>query len=558
MKTLRDYQGWAINGNAAHPGIRRALEQSASTVCVMATGLGKTVVIAKLASEWTRGNVLCLAHRIELIDQMADTLAMDLGYRPVVEQGERGLDPETMFASGHVVVGSVQSMITERRMRKFARHPFGLIIIDECHRATSASYGRLLDTYLKLDPNLKVLGVTATPNRTDGTALGLVFQTVAFEMGIVAGIDAGWLVDIRQKFATVEDLDLSKIPLTTNEFGEKDFKAADLEALLSQEGPLHAMSRPVLDCTTNGEQAIIFAASVSHAHLWAAVLNHYRPGCASAIDGTMAKGDGQPRTEIVNRYRAGELQFLLNFNIATEGFDAPKTKFVVMGRPTKSLLVYTQMLGRCTRPLPGCVDGLATAEERKDAIAASEKPSATVLDFVGNSKHQVVTATDVLGGNYDVDVRKGADEIIGAKTAGNVQDALEKARASMLLESEEQRRIPMRNAVAGAKLNYHLSDVDPFSGTPHQTIAKTSRGGSTDGQIAALVNLGVERGTAEGYTKKQAGAVIDSLRQKRCTEKQGKTLAKFGFNPAGFNAEQASQQIQAIADNGWKWPKEAS
>ncbi len=554
MKTLRDYQNWCIEGNGRFPGINAALAQHKSALAVLATGLGKSVIVSKVANEWRRGNVLLLAHRIELVDQMADHLATELGYRPSVEQGVRGLDPDTLFAAGHVVVGSVQSMITESRLRKFKAHPFGLIIIDECHRATSPSYVKLIDRYRELDPEMRSLGVTATPNRTDETALGLIYETVAFEMGIVDGIDSGWLVDIHQKFAVVEDLDLSKVQCAKNEFGETDFKAADLEALLSQEGPLHAMSRPVLDCTASGEQAIIFTASVAHAHLWAAVLNHYRPACAAAVDGTMAKGEGQERTEIVKRFKAGTLQFLLNFNIATEGFDAPKTAFVIMGRPTKSLLVYTQMLGRCTRCLPGIVDGLSSPEERKDAIAASAKPFATVLDFVGNTRMAagVVTATDVLGGNYDVNVRAAADEIVRAKGSANVQDALRKSHSSLLLEADEVKRRPLRNAVQGVQLKYHLGDVDSFSGMNGAAPPSTNRGGATDAQVAALVNLGVDQAMAVGYGKKQAGAVIDSLRKKRCTDRQAKTLAKFGYDPRNFNSDEASAQIQRIADNGWR------
>lgn len=554
MKQLRNYQEHAIDGNERFPGINRALTDHKSAICVMATGLGKSVVMAKVLNAWTRGNVLVLAHRIELLDQMADHLAGELGYRPTVEQGPRGLDEESLFAAGHVVVGSIQSMITERRLRKFKRHPFGLIAIDECHRATSPSYVKLVEQYRELDPEMRLLGVTATPNRTDGTALGLVFESVAFEMGICEGIDEGWLVDIRQHFAVVEELDLSKIPLTTNEFGEKDFQAKELEALLSQEGQLHAMSRPVLDCTQNGEQAIIFAASVNHAHLWAAVLNHYRPGCAAAVDGTMSKGEGGERTETMRQFKGGDLQFLLNFNIATEGFDAPRTSMVVMGRPTKSVLVKTQMLGRCTRPLAGTVDGLETAEERKDAIALSEKPFATVLDFVGASKLGIVTASDVLGGNYDVDARGLANDIIGAGRSANVRDALVKSRASLLLAADEERRRPMRNAIGEITLAYKLCDAGSMNGSHQSGAATTNRGGATDAQVAALVNLGVPQEEALQFSRKQAGAVMDSIRQKRCTDKQAATLRKFGYDPTGFNVATASAQIDAIAANGWRRP----
>jgi hypothetical protein len=314
------------------------------------------------------------------------------------------------------------------------------------------------------------------------------------------------------------------------------------------------MSRPVLGCTENGEQAIIFTASVNHAHLWAAVLNHYRPGCAAAVDGTMGKGEGGERTEIMRRFKGGDLQFLLNFNIATEGFDAPRTAMVVMGRPTKSQLVYTQALGRCTRPLGGIVDGLETAEERKDAIALSDKPFATVLDFVGASRLGIVSASDVLGGNYDVDVRDLADDIVGASRNANVREALTKARASMLLAADEERRRPMRNAIGEVTLAYKLCDAGGVNGAAAGHVAPTGRGGSTDAQVAALVNLGVDQATALGYSKKQAGAVIDSLREKRCTTKQAKTLTKFGYDPAEFNVQSASEVIDEIAANGWRRP----
>ncbi len=556
QKQLRDYQSWAIEGNDRWPGINKALENHKSAICVMATGLGKSVVMSKVMNAWDRGNVLVLAHRIELLDQMADHLAAELGYRPSVEQGPRGMDVDSMFAAGHVVVGSIQSMITERRVEKFRKNPFGLIAIDECHRATSPSYIKLIEQYRSLDPELRVLGVTATPNRTDGTALGLVFQSVAFNMGICEGIDAGWLVDIHQKFAIVESLDLSKVPLTKNEFGETDFQAKELEALLNQEGQLHAMSRPVLDCTEKGDQAIIFTASVAHAHLWAAVLNHYRPGCAAAVDGTMGKGEGGERTEAVRRFKGGDLQFLLNFNIATEGFDAPRTAMVVMGRPTKSQLVYTQALGRCTRPLAGIVDGLETPEERKDSIALSDKPFATVLDFVGASRLGVVTASDVLGGNYDVDVRDLADDIVGASRNQNVREALEKARTSMLLAADEERRRPMRNAIGEVTLAYKITDAGGFNGTGPGEKQGTSRGGATDAQVAALVNLGVNRDTALGYSKRQAGVVMDALRESRCTVKQAATLRKFGYDPDEYNVEGASAIIDAIAANGWRRPND--
>lgn len=539
MKILRDYQEECADR------ARASLATSLSSIIVMATGLGKTVVLSKIANDWPHGNVLCIAHRIELVDQMANTLGGELGYQPIVEQGERGSDPDILWQGGCIVVGSVQSMISERRLRKFERHPFGLIIVDECHRATSPSYMKLVEHYRQIDPQCRVLGVTATPNRSDGTALGLVFDDLAFDMGIVPGIDAGWLVDIDQKFGILSEIDFSSFKLKKNEFGESDFRAEDLEKVLTEEKSLHEMSRPVLDMTEGGRQAIIFTASVPHAHLWAMVLNRYRDGCAAAIDG---QTDAADRARKVALFRAGQLQFLLNYGVFTEGFDAPTTSVIVMGRPTKSLLVYTQMLGRGTRPLPGVVDGILTADGRRDAIAASAKPCVTVLDFVGNSKHKIVSATDVLGGSYDVDVKDVAAGRL-KREAGNVREAIRKARAAMILASEERRRL----GLTVDHVDYTLQDVDPFSGAGAQTVAVAKvRGGATDGQIGLLVNLGVDHDKAASFTRGQAGAVITKLKSERCTVKQANILQRFGYDPADFNTESASEMIDAIKDNGWR------
>src|SRR5262249_37454191 len=143
---------------------------------------------------------------------------------------------------------------------------------------------------------------------------------------------------------------------------------------------------------------LVFCASVGHARLMAEVLCRYRRGSARALDGT---SHPEERRAVVGDFRAGRLQYLCNCGLFLEGFDAPAVAVVVMARPTKSLALYTQILGRGTRPLPGVVDplALAPAAERRAAIAASAKPRMLVLDFVGNSgRHRIITAADLLGG----------------------------------------------------------------------------------------------------------------------------------------------------------------
>ncbi len=551
-KTLRDYQAASVEA------VLREFDAHASTLLVLPTGCGKTVVMAKLATGWERGNVLLLAHRIELLDQAAEKLGHELGYLPVVEQGQRGMDVDCLWQGGAVLVGSVQTMRGGRRLEKFARHPFDLILVDEAHHATAASYRKIIDHFRGLNPSLKVLGVTATPRRADNTAMGLVFDSVAYELPIVQAIEEGWLVPIEQEYVAVDCVDFDQLSVGKNDFGESDLKASELEAVLVEEEPLHAMARPILE-RAGDRQCLIFTAGVAHAHLLAAVLNRYRDGSAAAVDGQTLPAK---RKETVEAFAAGDLQFLTNFGVFTEGFDVPSVALVAMGRPTKSQGLYTQMLGRGLRPLPGVVDGpfgmggpvrsgADMAAERRSRIAASMKPGCRVMDFVGNSEHKLagqMSSVDILGGNYDAEVRELAAERLRDKPGADVMAALRKAKAELTLLREQERRRPIR-----AEVGFTAQRVDPFAPGPAPGVQglTLTRGGATDAQIGLLVGLGVDYAEAAAFGRKQASAVIDKLRAKRCTNKQRAILAKYG-EPTDVNCEEASRLIDEIAKRGWK------
>jgi superfamily II DNA or RNA helicase len=542
MRTPRPYQQECI------AAIRKHLDEVSSTVVVMATGTGKTIVSAILASEWPRGNVLFLAERVELLDQAADKLAPELGYRPVVEQAQRGMEMDMLWQGGAVLVGSVQTMRNEKRLEKFRNMPFDLIIVDECHHAVASSYRIIHEFFTKLNPNLKTVGITATPSRSDKKALGVVFNSCAFEYPIVQAIEDGWLTPIRQEIITIENVDFSHIRMAQNEFGEMDFKLEDLQAVLIEEEPLHALARPILD-RTGDQSVVVFTAGVPHAHLLAAILNRERPNSAAALDGSMVPGS-EERTRVLRGFAERKIKYICNYGILTEGWDCDFVSAVAMGRPTKSRLVYEQMLGRVLRPLNGIVDGYADAADRKMAILRSDKPHALCLDFVGNSRHQLVTVQDVLGGNYDLETLQRAKENAAERkqVSADVLAELRKARAELLLEKEQQARRAIR-----AQVEYQVQQNDVFgvSGGVHIAPAQNTRGGSSDAQIALLVNLGVSRETATRYAKRQASTVISDLKSKRCTTKQQEILKKFGEDPS-VNFAAAKAIIDEIAGNGWR------
>ncbi len=543
MKTLRPYQSAALEATL------QRLREYASTCVVLPTGLGKTVYASKLLCGWEQGNCLFLAHTRELITQAADRLEPELGYRPPTEMGVQGADLDTLYQGGLVVVGSVQTMYGDRRLEKYRRHPFGLIVVDECHHATSATYRKVLDYFRNLNKNLKVVGITATPNRADGTALGLMFESVAYQMSISDAVIGGWLVPVRQEYVIVDSLDLDGMALRKNEFGESDFKAADLEGVLTEEEALHKQAIPIVE-KVGTRPTLVFTATVRHAHELAAVLNRYRPNSAAAVDGTTPP---ERRKELVRDFTDQRLQFLCNCAVLTEGFDAPPCASVVMARPTKSVSLYTQMLGRGLRPLPGVVDGVPDATDRRLSILTSGKPDCLVLDFVGNSEHKLANSYDVLGGNYDVEVRELARQE-ARRQRRDVAQVMEQAAALLCLEREQRGREHVR--AAGA--TYQTFEADPFGDGPAMAGSNYTgpqRGGASDAQVGLLVNLGVRKETALKYSKRQAGSVIDDLSSKRCTIKQAKTLAKHGVPVEGVGMDRASRIIDAIAANGWRRPE---
>lgn len=543
MKTLTPVQVAAIEAT------RRQLKQYSSTIVVLPTGMGKTIFASKLISEWEDGNCLFLAHTQELIHQAADKLGAELGYLPAVEMGVLGQDPDTLYQGGMVVVGSVQSMYGDRRLEKYARHPFGLIVVDESHHSTSATYRKVIDFFRRANPNVKVVGITATPNRADGSALGIVFESVAYQMTIQDAVEGGWLVPVTQEYVVVDSLSFDGIKTRKNEFGEGDFNAQQLEEMLTEEETLHKMAVPAIE-KVGTRPTLFFTASVAHAHMLAAVINRYKPGSAKAVDGTTPKED---RKAVIADFNAGRIQFLCNCAVLTEGFDAPACSAVVMGRPTKSLSLYTQMLGRGLRPLPGLVYGVPEAFDRRMAILTSEKPNCLVLDFVGNSEHKLANSYDVLGGNYDVEARELARKE-ATRQRKDVGEVMEQAAALLALERQWREREEVK-----ARAAYQSYAVDPFADGGRPAVNMDTgprRGGASDAQVGLLVKLGVKRDTALGYSKRQAGAVIDKLASERCTDNQANTLRKYGYDPTGVNMDAASEIINRIVANGWKRPEE--
>lgn len=527
--------------------LRSIHEQFASvnaTLAVSPTGTGKTVLFAALARDWTQGRVLIMAHRDELIRQAADKIEAICGETPAIEMGESRSDERGFFSRPRVVVTSVQTMSRESRMQRFSPDDFGLLICDEAHHAVAATYQRVIN-YYRRNQFLKVLGVTATPDRTDEMALGQVFESVAKNYELHHAIDDGWLVPIDQQFVFCDGIDFSAVRTTAG-----DLNGADLDHVMSEERVLHQVVHPTLELAGD-VPTLVFASSVSHADRMAEIFNRHSQGSAVCLHGNTPIEDRRRQLE---RYKRGEYQFLVNCGLFLEGFDETRIGVVAMARPTKSRALYCQCVGRGTRPLAGTVDGWETAEERKERIAISGKPSVLVLDFVGNSgRHKLISTADILDGEYPDDVVESARESAKEKSKRGERSDMLAELAEARRRAEEEGRRKRRHLVARAK--YGREQVNPFD--VFDIMPKREPGWfkgkpPTEKQLNILRNAGMP---TKDISFSQASQLIGEVFKRRekgeATFKQAAILSRFGER-TDVSFQEASAMIDEIKARGWR------
>jgi superfamily II DNA or RNA helicase len=503
-------------------GVRAAL-------IVMPTGTGKTRVIGTLARRELElgGRTLVIAHREELLDQLARELARagvisDANAPGVLEKAQyKG------SLSSPAIVASVQSLTT-RRLERYPRNHFTKVVVDEAHHSESPSYQRPLE-YFEL---AEILGVTATPDRADGKPLGGSFGRVAYTYEIRAAIADGWLVPIRARRITVKGLDLSSV---RSHHG--DFDRAQLAAILADEQMLHACAKPLID-EAGDRKTIVFAVDVPHAHALAEVINRYRPGRALAVDGSAST---EQRKAALSLFRRGEIQFLVNCALYTEGFDEPTIACVAMARPTQSRALYTQMLGRGTRIVGGTY-AESIANGKRDVL---------VLDFVGNSKHPLRGPADALAGALDDAMRAEVERVL-SEGETDVEAALALA--------EERAAASRSRAEVLALVEYRKRDIDPFLG---DQMGRANVGGgawtnepATEAQRVALENIGLGRPPVS-LTKGEASAILDANSKARArglaTIPQQRVLQNaLKLDTRGMTAKRATELILRAKEKGWK------
>lgn len=351
---------------------------------VMPTGTGKSHVIAEFLQSvlhyFPTQRIQILTHVKELIQQNYNKL---IAAWPNAPAGIYSAGLGRKDVHNNIVFGGIASV--SRRAAAFGH--VDLVLIDEAHLVSpneKTTYRTYLNVLRRVNPNLKVIGLTATGWRTIGGKLtedeDALFTDVCFDMTTVEAFNwlfaQGYLLPVVPKKPKVE-LDVTGVHMRGG-----DFIQAELQNAVDKHDITVKALQDAIQTGSDRHKWLIFAAGVEHAVHIAEILNDLGVP-AAAVHSRMS---GQERDRILSDHKAGRLRAIANNNILTTGYDDPEIDLILCLRPTASSVLWVQMLGRGTRPVFAPDMDLSTQAGRLAAIAASQKQNCLVLDYAGNTR----------------------------------------------------------------------------------------------------------------------------------------------------------------------------
>ncbi|MBE7504308.1 MAG: DEAD/DEAH box helicase [Verrucomicrobiales bacterium] len=451
---------------------------------VAPTGSGKTVMAGEMARRCLPfGPVLFLADAQELVKQAADKLGIWAGTIPQVEMAESEAGP-----GDRLVVATTQSMA--RRLEKWPADYFSLVIVDEAHRNT---LGTQAQKVLGHFASAQVAGITATPFRSDKQQLATFYQTIPCEISLVELIKEGYLARIVIQSVPVR-VDLSGVRTRSGDYREEDLGDA-IEPHLAE-------CAEILAEHARGRRTVVFLPLIETS-------KRFVEACRE-IGLRAVHVDGEDRTEL-ETFRRREADIICNASLLTTGWDQPDVDCVMVLRPTKSLVLYSQMVGRGTRIYPGkdhllVLDPLFLSDSM-DLIRPAR--------LIAQTPQQARSMEEVLARGEQMDLLE-----VEAVAAAERKRAL----AEKLAE-QAQRNMRVVDAIefAVGLGEETLLDYEPTMGWEREPVSPK--------QAAALERMGfsLQRVTCKGHANK----LLDLLFKRRdlglATPKQVKWLVKFGY-----------------------------
>lgn len=492
------------------------------TLLVLPTGCGKTIVFAKITEDCVRhgDRVLILAHRGELLEQAADKIHKATGLGCAVEKAEESCQGSWF----RIVVGSVQTMMREKRLGRFPADYFNTIIIDEAHHCISDSYQRVLQHF----PEAHVLGVTATPDRGDMRNLGQYFETLAYEYTLPKAIKEGYLCPIKALTIPLK-IDMSSVSVQAG-----DFKAGDISTALD---PYLERIAQEMEKHCKDKKTVVFLPLVKTSQKFRDILNDH------GFQAAEVNGDSQNRSEVLEAFEKGNYNVLCNSMLLTEGWDCPSVDCVVVLRPTKVRSLYCQMVGRGTRLSLG-----------KDHLL--------LLDFLWHTeRHELCHPASLICQDEEV-ARQMTKNIEEAGCPVDIEEAEKTAAEDVVAQREEALakqldEMKRRKGRLVDPLQFEMSiQAEDLSG--YVPAFGWEMAPPSDDQKRTLEKLGINAENIENAGK--ASKLLDRLSKRRAeglsTPKQIRQLEQRGFQNVGtWTFGQAKKLIDRIAANGWRTPR---
>ncbi|MGM0124706.1 hypothetical protein IGI37_002100 [Enterococcus sp. AZ194] len=494
------------------------------TLLVLPTGCGKTIVFSKVIEDRVRmgERVLVLAHRGELLDQASDKLEKSTGLKTATEKAEQ----TSLGSFFRVVVGSVQTLMREKRLSKFPADFFDTIVVDEAHHCISDGYQRVLKHFEKSN----VLGVTATPDRGDMRNLGSYFESLAYEYTLPEAIKQGYLSPIKALTIPL------KLDLTTVGQQAGDFKAKDLGTALDPY--LYQIADEMVKHCSN-RKSVVFLPLVKTSKKFRDILNE------KGLRAAEVDGDSKDRAEILEDFDNGKYDVLCNSMLLTEGWDCPSVDCIVVLRPTKVRSLYSQIVGRGTRLFPG-------------------KEELLLLDFLWHTeRHELCHPAHLIASSDEV-AKKMTENIEDAGEQGfaiDIQDAEVQAEKDVIAEREEAlakqlAEMRKRKQKLVDPLQFEMS-IQAEDLTSYVPSFGWEMGPPSEQQVSALEKLGILPDMIDNAGK--ASLMLDRLQKRKeaglATPKQIRLLEQRGFKNVGtWSFENSSKMINRIAANGWRLP----
>lgn len=365
---------------------QKLLMNGMSSINIMATGTGKTHVIGMLVEDNLKrlGKTLVIAHNGLLLNQADAKIFSHASVYPEREQAS-----QRASHSADIVTASVASL-QGARLERFPDDHFDLIIIDECHRSVAKSYMNIFEHF----KYAKRVGFTATADRPDEKSLSHIYDAVAYEYSLAQAIRDKYLCPITGRKVDSFEMDLSELKLSGGDFSEKELEKVIEEYLVP-------ISTNLVKETEDRNKVLLFMPDVKSSEMIAETLTELGHSCG-VVSGRQTN---RVNDEELSKFHSGEYKYMSSCQKLVEGYDEPAIDCVVMLRPTLSRIVYSQAVGRGTRP----------HETKEDLL---------LLEFTFNStNHRLVSAFELAGGSFDERIVQEAQRL--AESDPNDVDILE-------------------------------------------------------------------------------------------------------------------------------------